>query len=125
MRRLTSVIWTLSETFQSIPYPWFLVTDQACSDLVRLALHAQDDSGDPHYAIPPLDGVNWQQQDGAPIDSKMNWKQRKAQFMAGIDSREAVETYIKALDAGISDTIAKLAASDGEFALWDTINRWG
>ncbi len=86
---------------------------------------AQDDSGDPHYAIPPLDGVNWQPQEGAVTDGKMDWKQRKAQFMAGIDTRDAVETYIRALDAGISDTIAKLAASDSEFALWDTINRWG
>lgn len=93
--------------------------------MVRLAVHAQDDSGDSHYAIPPLDGTNRQPQEEATVDSKMNWKQRKAQFMAGIDTREAVETYIRALDTGISDTIAKLAASESEFALWDTINRCG
>ncbi|CAL8464293.1 g3828 [Coccomyxa elongata] len=92
------------------------------TNLEQAAWVLKDDSGDAHYAIPPLDGVNWQPQEGPITDGKMNWKQRKAQFMAGIDTRDAVETYISALDAGISDTIAKLAASDSEFALWDTIN---
>lgn len=43
--------------------------------------------------------------------------------MAGIDSRAAVEGYLKALDQGICDTISGLGEDGKEFALWDTINR--
>ncbi|EIE18644.1 cytochrome P450 [Coccomyxa subellipsoidea C-169] len=70
---------------------------------------AWDDQYNPHYAVPPL-------------DSEQGWQQRKSQFMAGIDSRAAVEQYLQALDQGIIDTIKGLGADGKEFALWDTIN---
>lgn len=59
-----------------------------------------------------------------PLDSDRGWRERKLHFMAGIDTRDAVEKYLQRLDQGYIDTIKGLGAKKGDvFSLWDTINR--
>ena len=71
-------------------------------------MHAQE-AGTPKYAIPPL-------------DSKDNWKERKLNFMATLDTKEAAQKYLDGMDATFQSRLATLGDDGAEFRMWDIIN---